>query len=190
MIRIGQKHDFYYRKGISYYNRGSLIFKGNCLIGNESVIYIRSGSIILGKDFGASSSKFICTDCIQFGDNCKIGISNMFMDSDFHSIIDLISQRYVKPSMPIIIGNNNFFGYQSLIMKGTKTADNCIISAYSVLNKKYLTPNAIIGNVQASEIINEGFKRDKYTDNPNITKSKKLSEIYLNPNEITKILNE
>lgn len=75
-------------------------------------------------------------------------------------------------------------------MKGTRTADNCIISAHSILNKKYLIKNSIIGNVQASEIINEGFKRDKYTDNPNITKTKKLSEIYLNTDEIFKVIND
>lgn len=190
MIRLGQKHDFYYKKGISYYNNGILIFKGKCLIGNESVIYIRRGSIILGNNFGASSSKFICTERIQIGDHCRVGISSMFMDSDFHSIIDLVSQKYVKPSMPIIIGNNNFFGYQSLVMKGTRTANNCIISARSVLNKKYLVENSVIGNVQGAEIINEGFKRDRFTDNIYLTKSKKLSDIYKDPNECLEVIND
>jgi acetyltransferase-like isoleucine patch superfamily enzyme len=44
-------------------------------------------------------------------------------------------------NLPIKIGNQNWIGNRSNIMKGTETPDNCIIAANSMCNTKYDIPS-------------------------------------------------
>ena len=166
MIRIGWKQYFYHKSGVSINNQGTIVFSGAAIISNESVIDVRPNAILsFGKNFGASIVKIICANKIEFGDDNLIGINTTFMDCDFHVIYDMISQKEIKPYAPIIIGNNNWFGFDCLILKGTKTPDNCIISAKSVLNRKYKIPeNSILGNKQNADIIAEGYSHSQEID--------------------------
>lgn len=160
MIKMGFKHDFYYKKGISYKNvRGLIIFKGSCQIGNESMLEVHPGAVLtFGDGFGASCSKIFCAQEVTFGDGTLLGFGTTVMDSDFHYIVDMIGRRFINPSAPVRIGNHNWVGCQTLIMKGTQTPDCCIIGARAVLNKKYKVPKySLIGNTQSAQLIEEDY---------------------------------
>ena len=64
------------------------------------------------------------------------------MDTDAHTVRDM-EGKLINDDKPIIIGNHVWIGCRSLVLKGTEIADNNIIAAQSVLNKKYLGTNCI-----------------------------------------------
>lgn len=160
MIKIGFKHDFYYKKGISYKNvRGLIVFQGRCQIGNESMLEVHRGAVLtFGDGVGISCSKIFCAQEITFGAGTLLGFGTTVMDSDFHYIVDTIGRRFIKPSAAVRIGRNNWVGCQSLIMKGTQTPDNCIIGARSVLSRRYkVPPFSLIGMRETAQLIEEGY---------------------------------
>lgn len=163
MIQLGLKSYFFHKPGLYYENRGgNIVFKGSCFISNESVIDVRSNAeLIIGDKFGASITKFFCTKKMDFGNNVAIGMNCTFMDSNFHAIVDIYSKRYLKASIPIVIGNNNWFGSNCLIKKGTHTPNNIIISTMTILDKKIKVPEfSIIGTKNSVELLSEGFTTD------------------------------
>ena len=174
MIKLGSKHKFYYKKGICLQNRGgTIIFRGKAFIGNETVIQLaKDAKLIFGANFGCSCSKFLCSKHIEFGKDCIVGINSTFFDSDFHLITDLAAKRFVNPTSPVIIGDNNWVGYRSFIMKGTRTPNNIIIRANSILDKKYKVPEySIIGSKTTTELLSYGYWRNP--NNDNVTANKK-----------------
>ena len=63
MIRLGRKcTGIFPRQRFLWENRGSVVFKGECMIGsNSSVCVGEKGTLILGENFAASASlKLIC----------------------------------------------------------------------------------------------------------------------------------
>ena len=161
MIKMGFKHDFYYKKGISYKNvRGLIVFQGKCQIGNESMLEVHPGAVLtFGDKFGASCCKIFCVQQITFGAGTLLGFGTTVLDSDFHYIVDMIGRRFISPSAPIHIGRHNWVGCQSLIMKGTHTPDCCIIGARSILNRKYKVPSySLIGTLsQSAQLLEEDY---------------------------------
>lgn len=167
MILLGGRHNFHHKKGIFYQNDGTLIFKGKCLIGNGSVVNVRcNGRLEFGNNFGASCSSFFCLKEMTFGNECAVGCDCHFLDSNFHLIKNLATGEQIKASSPVRIGNNNWFGYQSLVMKGTVTPANCIISARSLLNKAYSVPENSILAGSPARLVAEGYSRDPFDDIP------------------------
>ena len=57
----------YPSRGIMIENRGTIIFKGRCSIGNDSYVSVgKSGTIVFGDGFSASTSlKIACYDTIE-----------------------------------------------------------------------------------------------------------------------------
>lgn len=169
MIQIGQRHAFYhYRKGVSYDNRGgTIIFKGKCLIGNESQLFIgKRGVLTFGDNFGATSTRFLCMKEITFKENVSIGFDTILMDSDFHSIKDLITGKKLKAHGKILIGSNTWIGAKCFIQKNTVTPDYCVIGANSVLKQKYKYPNYSIIAGNPAALFDEKFFFDKFDNSP------------------------
>lgn len=163
MIRLGVKMvPIYPNNGIIFENNGGiLIFKGSCVIGNNSAISIgKKARVEIGKEFVASTSlKIISGHLIRFGQKVCIGWECTFMDTDFHTM-KKINGGYTRGYAPIIIGNNNWFGTKCHILKRTETPDYCTISATTLLNKKYnYPPYTVLGGNPASEVAN-GVYRD------------------------------
>lgn len=138
MIRLGiNRVPLYPDNGIKLRIEGTMIFKGACNIGNNSVLSVgKTGTLELGDGFSASCAlKIACHAHTVFGDNVRVGWDCMFSDSDFHAT----KTAGVKSEgvQPILIGANNWFAMQSLVLKGAKTAPYTIIAARTVLTKDY-----------------------------------------------------
>ena len=71
---------------------------------------------------------------ITIGNNC-LWANVMIWSSDMHKIVDLDSNERINHAQDINIGNRVWFGEGSLILKGSKLHDGCIIGANSVITK-------------------------------------------------------
>lgn len=183
MIELGVLQYDEEREGMFFSNKGEIVFKGRAHFSNSNVLKVSDkGKLILGDGVGISTSKITCTKKITIGKGTFLGVGTTVMDSDFHPIIDIEGQCYVNTSIPIKIGDYNWIGGDSLILKGTKTPNHCIVSSRSVLNKLYRIPEcSIISNSQGVERIITGYIRDRLSP-VNIVKAHQIEDFdnYIN----------
>lgn len=145
---------------------------------NNNIIYIEdgvtiSGNIIMkitdgnrlsvGKNTSIGGASFICGEgkSISIGDNCMIAWGIEFRNTDSHAIFDLDSKERVNLAEDIIIKNNVWIGAHSTILKGVIISDGSIVSIKSLVTKKFMDTNIIIGGVPAKVI-----KRNVYWERP------------------------
>jgi len=145
MIRLGPITNSLYetiKNRFIWENQGVCCFKGKCIIGHNSAISIgNNGYLEFGNNFKATNNlKIACHKSIIFGNNVLFSWENIIMDTDYHKTINILTGKENNSTKDIIIGNNNWVGIRSIILKGTITPDNCIIGANSILNKKYEFP--------------------------------------------------
>lgn len=166
MIELGiYQCSLYPNKGIVIELRGNLVFKGKCIIGNNSNISTGENStLILGSNFVASTTlKLVCYSEIKFSDNVRVGWNNTFCDTDFHSSKkgNIKSKGYA----PIEIGAFNWFAMNCTTLKGTSTPNSCIIGTQSLLTKNYskLPEKCLIAG-QPAKFIREDIYRDLEDD--------------------------
>lgn len=120
-------------------------------------------SIVIGKNFYIGRDSQIETDCIIgdyviFGN--KVAIVGKY-DHNFQQIgvpvrmamqiRDVDYNWKGKEENPVIIGNDVWVGYGSIIMSGVKIGDGAIIAAGSVVVKD-VEPYTIFGGVPAKKI--------------------------------------
>ena len=163
MIQLGRHGvSIYPNSGITFENRGTIVFKGNCSIGGNSAISTGDKAIVtFGNRFGATSTfKLVSYHEIQFKDNVLFGWDCLVLDTDFHRLKNLDGGRS-KGYGQIVIGSDNWFGCKCCIFKNTKTPNYCTISTGSILNKTYDFPEySIIGTSNNIEVKVTGIYRD------------------------------
>jgi len=103
------------------------------------IFSVKGGELKIGENVGMSSSSIVCHDKVTIGNNIKIGGNVVIYDTDFHS--QSYKKRIASPEIldnvttkEIIIEDNVFIGAHSIILKGTKIGQNCIIGAGSVVS--------------------------------------------------------
>ena len=178
MIILGPKQYFYHKKGIYLMSEGTIVFRGNCWISNATRIDVeKNARLVFGRNTGISTSKISCAKSIEFGKNVIVGMDCSIMDSDFHPIIDLIGRVYINPTIPVKIGDYNWLGAETMVMKGTKTPRFVIVGARSVLNKNYrISECSILQASNGTEFINEGYVFDWRKSNDCLS-SRKIEDI-------------
>lgn len=139
---------------------GIVSFGHNNKIGAGCKLHI-SGELRLGDKVNFSGESCIISHKkICFGDNCLISWGTLFMDTDFHPILDSNNNR-LNPNKSINIGHSVWIGAKATLMKGVTIGNNCIVSANSHVTKKF-DNNLIIGGNPALTI---GSMTDKrFTD--------------------------
>ena len=167
MIRLGVFGvSIYPPKGIMFENRGTIIFKGRCSIGNDSYISTgTTGTIVFGEGFQATTSlKIACYDNIEFGKNVSCGWECTFMDTDFHRMKYLDGRESPKAYGPIRIGEGCWFGFRSVVQKNTVLPKRTTIASNSLLNKAYDIQEASIIAGQPAKLVKSGIFRDMQDD--------------------------
>lgn len=101
---------------------------------NYGCIVISHEKIIIGKD-------------VQFGPNVFI----YDHDHDFRVENGLKDLKY--KTSPVVIGDNVWIGANTVILRGTKIGNNCVIGAGSVIKGEYLD-NSIIYQKRNTSIVN------------------------------------
>jgi len=122
-----------------------LAFSGNMVnpMGRNICSYIKvgeNGTLIIGDKSGMSSATIWCEDCIEIGNNVKIGALSIITDNDSHSIdpkyrIDSKLDRINMKKKPVHIGDNVLIGANSMVLKGVTIGENSVIGAGSIVTK-------------------------------------------------------
>ncbi len=138
MIRLGMFGGHMYpNNGIHWTHRGKIIFKGSCIIGNNSFIVTgKDSEVVFGDDFMATTSiKLISFIGVTFGVHARVGYECVIMDTNFHPIYDMEKKRFKKAYGPIHIGDNCWFGLQCVIMHSVTVPPYCIFGLRSVVTR-------------------------------------------------------
>lgn len=167
MIKLGVFGvSIYPSKGIMFQNRGTVVFRGRCSIGNDSYISVgKSGTLVFGDGFSASTSlKIACYDTIEFSKDVHCGWECTFMDTDFHRMKYLDGRESPKPYGPIRIGEGCWFGFRSIVQKNTVLPKRTTVASNSLVNKAYNIPEASIIAGQPAKLVKTGIYRDMHDD--------------------------
>ncbi len=168
MIRFGfWRVTLYPNSGIIYENNGgTIIFRGDCTIGNNSSISIaKSGNITFGENFLATSSfKIASYRNIEFGKKTRIGWDSLIMDTNFHPIMDIKTGKNKKASGPIKIGDYNWFGNKCTIMHSVTTPERCIYGMSSILTRGNISESYCVHAGNPLKVVTRDVMRDYDND--------------------------
>ena len=167
IIRLGEPLvSIYPNTGCMVDCRGTITFRGKCIIGNNSFISVgKSGNIEFGKDFVCYSSiKMACYNSIKFGNRVLVGWDCLFMDTDFHSLTRADGSK-TKGYSSIIIGNEVWLGCGCKVFKRTFIPNLCVVAANTLLTSKIEVPEkTVIGNDNKICVKKQGIYRDYTND--------------------------
>ena len=131
----------------TWHVKGNLVLCGKVLLGRgTNLVIAEKGTCVFGDNFTITGrSTIICKKSIEFGANVLISWDVLFMDTDYHYIINN-SNYVINGDSPIFVGNNVWIGCRSLILKGSKIPEGCIIAAGSTISGQLGKCNAIYGS--------------------------------------------
>jgi acetyltransferase-like isoleucine patch superfamily enzyme len=182
MIRLGLNTDkFSASKGSALlWVRGILIFKGRFIASADYTVDVDvnvNGVLSIGDMcFWGGNVKVRCWNKIIIGNVVDITVECQIFDSNFHYLKNIETGKIYNCSKEIVIGDFNWIGNRTTIMKGTCLPDYSIVGSNSLCNKDYRI-NApacpFIAGIPA-KIINSGFIRvhndneltEYFLDNP------------------------
>lgn len=79
---------------------------------------------------------------ITIGNDCMFSHQVNLVTTDSHAIENFEGKR-INPAKDIKIGNHVWIGQKTLVLKGSRVADNSIVGAYSLVNKDLEDANCI-----------------------------------------------
>jgi len=112
-----------------------------------------NGKIEIGDNTMLNGVSVTAYQKVSIGKNCQIASCTFITDTDFHPVDPNIREKEVLGykidytnvnKKEIIIGNNVWIGWGSIILKGVEIGDNSIIAAGSVVLND-IPPNVIAG---------------------------------------------
>lgn len=126
---------------------------------SKTIIVTRAegAKISIGDNVGISGATIYARKEITIGDNTCIGGNVKILDNDFHPIEWEERNRLLMdekggdatdliPAKPISIGKNCFIGCNSIILKGTKLGNGCVVGAGAVVSGVFPDNSVIAGN--------------------------------------------
>jgi acetyltransferase-like isoleucine patch superfamily enzyme len=140
MIRIGHRHVSHFRDtGAILDNKGTIIFKGTCRLGNSCAVSVgKNAELVMGDGFCATADvRVVCRKHIHIGRDVLVGWSAIIMDTNFHRLKDKNGVFTDDGYSDVNIGNDNWIASGCKIMQDTKTPANAVIAANAVLNRDY-----------------------------------------------------
>lgn len=122
-------------------------------VGHGAIICIKeNGRLCLGKNFAISgTTKIVCTDKIDIGDNVQFSWDSLVMDSDAHHVFNAEGEK-LPNTKPIKIGNHVWIAANTTILKGSVIGNNCVVAGNSLINNKYELDNHLIAGIPAKII--------------------------------------
>jgi len=111
-----------------------------CMLSTHS----QKAVISIGNGCGFSGTVIGAMEKIEIGNDVLCGANTLITDFDWHGILPHERKTSPGDSRPIIIGNNVFIGYGTVVLKGVSIGDNSVIGANSVVTKS-IPANVIAG---------------------------------------------
>lgn len=132
----------------------ALTYKSKFVTGYDGLIEIGDNAMING-------SCIVSYLKVSIGSNCQIASSSIISDTDFHPVDPKIRLKQVRgepfsfedvKKEEIIIGNNVWIGWNTIILKGVKIGDNSVVAAGSVVLKGSYPNNVILAGNPAKVV--------------------------------------
>ena len=133
----GESEKFIFHDGIRAYN-ASFYAEDRCsaiIVGNSTF----SGKIHIAATEGKK---------INIGDNCLFSSEVVIRNGDSHSILNEEHER-INIADDVNIGNHCWIGHRVIILKGVSLNNHTVIGTGSVVTKRFVEQNIIIGGVPA-----------------------------------------
>lgn len=125
---------------------GAKIVRMTVAFGNETKVSI-------GKNFYVGGMTIQVTNSIgkkvEIGSNCMFSYGLVLRTSDAHTIYDMNTKKVLNPCDDVIIGNHVWIAAHAKIYKGAKIPDDCVVAAYSLVNKKFDKTNCLLAGMPA-----------------------------------------
>jgi len=125
-------------------------FAGNNVRYANGVRIVNHRNVFIGQrvSFGGSV-QLMAYDRIEIGDDCMFAYGTVVNTAshDYHA--DVMNTTYL--AKPVKIGNNVWFGINSVVLPGVTIGDGAVIAAGAVVTKD-VPENAIVGGVPAKVI--------------------------------------
>lgn len=136
---------------------GKIKFKDSAYIGSGTRIIVgNDASLEIGSNFTVTScSSIIVMNKVVFGNNVLMSWEVLLLDTDFHHIIQIDSNKINMNKKPIIIGNHVWIGCRATILKGSIIDDDSVIGAGSVVSDIFDRKNILIAGVPARIMRNQ-----------------------------------
>jgi acetyltransferase-like isoleucine patch superfamily enzyme len=133
-------------------NWGTVRFGGRAQLSHGSRISVwPHGTLVFGDRFAITAESSInCARSIQFGSGCLLSWDILVMDQDHHPIFDRETGRRLNPDEEIVVGRDVWIGCRSIILKGAKIGDGCVVAAGSLVVKRFKDGHQVIGGVPAT----------------------------------------
>ncbi len=149
-------------KAILNLSGGELVLNNNVYIGRGTYIEIgKFGKITLGENtLIGGNSIIISHEGITIGKNARIAWDVTIIDTDFHESINTLTQERSLMNKAIKIGDNNWIGFGSTILKGTLTPNFCIVGAKTLLMKEYNYDECCLLAGHPAKKVRENIYRD------------------------------
>lgn len=119
----------------------------------------RDGSVVVvGKNTFVGTSKLVCAQRIEIGDDVLISWGCTIVDHDSHSTLWSERKQDVKNTFegrkdwslvnirPVIIGNRVWIGFDVSILRGVHIGEGAVIGACSVVTKDVAPYSVVAGN--------------------------------------------
>ncbi len=176
---IGENVFFYLESNISNFqnNPKSIIIGSNSHIRGEIVVFPSGGYVQIGNNcFVGENSKIWSKKEVIIGNNVLISHNVNIHDTNSHSIdsderskeyLDIISGGFRKRDVnvinkSIIIENDVWIGFNSIILKGVRIGKRTIVAAGSVVTKDIPADVIVAGNpAKVVKNINNTYYYDK-----------------------------
>jgi acetyltransferase-like isoleucine patch superfamily enzyme len=131
---------------------------------NANILISGSGSsIVIGNKTTIGSGKIFCAESnthIKIGEDCMFGREIRVATGDFHSVIDLQTNKRINQSKNIQIGHHVWIGFHASVTKGSTILDNSVVASYTLVNKENNEANVILAGVPA-RIIRRNINWDR-----------------------------
>lgn len=96
---------------------------------------------------------------ICIGNDCMFASNVVFQTGDFHTVFDVNTGRVLNFNDDIVVGNHVWLATGCMLLKGANIADNSVVGARSIVNKKFDKPNVVIAGAPA-KIVKENVNWD------------------------------
>lgn len=167
MIQLGfnQAHAYPHSGVVCENNGGTVVFKGNALIGNNSSLCIGpNANVTFGDNFNATTTfRLVCWYKIFFDYNVCFGWDNLVLDTSFHRLKYCNGEYASKGYGCINIAHDAWIATRCIVLANTETLPYTVVATNSLLSRKYDKSHVIIAGSPA-KIIKEGVYRDLYDD--------------------------
>lgn len=138
----------------------------NCVVSGNFVFERADSYIEIGSNTFIGGGMFVASDKITIGNDVMFSWGCTVIDTDAHSInwnerksdvsdwkkgLDEGREGYYKDwtlvkSKQVVIGDKSWIGFNSVILKGVKLGEECVVGAGSVVTKSFESSSVIGGN--------------------------------------------